>query len=95
MIERFAAAGDDGTAAVLRRILDDEVRHVGVGDRWFRHLCDERGLEPESTFASVLADAGVTVRPPLNVEARLAAGFSRRELDRLAGAASPRTGPAA
>lgn len=83
LIERFAAVGDEETAAVLRRILDDEVGHVAVGDRWFRWLCDERGVEPEATFTAVLADAGVQVRPPLNVEARLAAGFSPSELARL------------
>ena len=95
MIERFAAAGDHRTAAVLGRILDDEVGHVAVGDRWFRHLCADRGLGAEATFASILTEAGVTVRPPLNVEARLAAGFSRPELDRLAEAASRRTAPPA
>lgn len=84
MIDRFTAAGDDETAAILAVILRDEVGHVAVGDRWFRWLCAERGLEPEATFASMLADAGVVVRPPLNVEARRAAGFSDAELERLA-----------
>ncbi len=93
LIARFGAAGDDATVAVLRRILHDEVGHVAVGDRWFRHLCAERGVEPEATFATVLEEAGVLVRPPLNEEARLAAGFSPAELARLAGAASARTAP--
>jgi uncharacterized ferritin-like protein (DUF455 family) len=85
MIERFDAAGDPATAAVLRRILADEIGHVAVGDRWFRHLCAARGLEPEATFERLLAESGGRVRPPFNVEARLAAGFSSRELARLAG----------
>jgi uncharacterized ferritin-like protein (DUF455 family) len=80
MIARFTAAGDDATADVLRVILRDEVGHVAVGDRWFRWLCRQRGVDAESTFAALLAEAGVTVRPPLNVEARLAAGFSEEEL---------------
>jgi uncharacterized ferritin-like protein (DUF455 family) len=80
MIARFVAAGDESTAAILRVILADEVGHVAVGDRWFRWLCASRGVEPESTFASLLAEAGVVIRPPLNVEARRAAGFSEAEL---------------
>lgn len=85
MIARFAAVGDEATVAVLRVILRDEVGHVAVGDRWFRWLCARRGLDAEATFAALLAEEGVVVRPPLNVEARLAAGFTEAELARLAG----------
>jgi uncharacterized ferritin-like protein (DUF455 family) len=90
MLERFRAAGDDETAAVLARILADEVGHVAVGDRWFRFLCAARGVEPEATFAALLAEAGVRVRPPVNVEARLAAGFSPAELKALVPDPPPR-----
>ena len=85
MLARFEAAGDGATAAILRVILADEVGHVAVGDRWFRWCCAQRCLDPEDTFATLLAEAGVRVRPPLNVEARLAAGFGAGELARLAG----------
>jgi uncharacterized ferritin-like protein (DUF455 family) len=84
MRRRFADAGDHATAAVLDVILRDEVGHVAVGDRWFRWLCAERGVEPEPTFARLLDDAGVQVRPPLNAEARLAAGFTEAELESFA-----------
>lgn len=84
MIARFEAAGDETTAAILRVILADEVGHVAVGDRWFRWCCEARGLAPEPTFAALLAEAGVRVRPPFNVEARLAAGFDPAELEALA-----------
>lgn len=83
MIARFEAAGDEQTAAILRVILADEVGHVAVGDRWFRHLCEMRAVEPEATFAALLADAGVVLRPPFNVAARRAAGFTARELRSL------------
>lgn len=83
MIERFSSAGDEETAAVLRVVLADEIGHVAVGDRWFRWLCAERGLDPEPAFAALLDEAGVVVRPPLNIEARRAAGFSAAELSSL------------
>jgi uncharacterized ferritin-like protein (DUF455 family) len=83
---RFAAAGDHATAAILDVILADEIGHVAVGDRWFRWLCERDGLEPEATFAALLHEHGVTVRPPLNVDARRAAGFSDAELAGFDGA---------
>ena len=84
MRDRFATAGDHETADVLQRILDDEVGHVAIGDRWFRWLCAARDLEPEATFRRLLDEAGTRVVPPLNVEARRAAGFSDAELVALA-----------
>lgn len=88
MIARFEAAGDDATAAALRVILRDEVGHVAVGSRWFAHLCAIRGLEPEPTFRALLAEEGVRLVPPFNVEARLRAGFDAGELERLAAGAA-------
>ena len=83
MRDGFASAGDHQTAAVLQRILDDEVGHVAVGDRWFRWCCERRRLDPEPTFRRLLDESGTRVVPPLNVEARRAAGFSDAELAAL------------
>ncbi|HET6663027.1 MAG TPA: DUF455 family protein, partial [Acidimicrobiales bacterium] len=85
MQARFQSAGDGETAAILEVILRDEVGHVAVGDRWFRWLCHAGGLDPEVTFADLLANRRIAVRPPLNVAARRAAGFSDAELARLQG----------
>jgi uncharacterized ferritin-like protein (DUF455 family) len=43
MIAKLEAAGDAATVAVLQVILAEEVRHVEIGTRWFRHCCAERG----------------------------------------------------
>jgi uncharacterized ferritin-like protein (DUF455 family) len=84
MMERFASIGDKQTVAILRVILRDEVGHVEAGSRWFRYLCGERGLEPESTYFSLLDQhfAG-GIRCPLHKEARREAGFTESELMRL------------
>jgi uncharacterized ferritin-like protein (DUF455 family) len=77
--------GDRAGADILDVILRDEIGHVAAGDRWFRHLCAERGLEPEAAYRGLLALPGVPrPRPPFNDAARLAAGFSREELAALA-----------
>lgn len=84
MLERFREVGDTATAEVLVRILDDEVGHVAVGDRWFRHLCEKRGLDPGPTFIRLLDEARAIVPPPFNEEARRRAGFAPAELAELA-----------
>jgi uncharacterized ferritin-like protein (DUF455 family) len=84
MIERFRAAGDDDTAERLGIILRDEVGHVAIGSRWFRHLCRQRGLEPDQTYLALLDRyLDGQVRCPLNRADRLRAGFDAAELDAL------------
>jgi len=84
IMEKFRAAGDQETVAVLEVILRDEIGHVEAGSRWFRHLCRERGLESEKTYFELLGrHLGNRVSCPLHHEARQAAGFSHSELERL------------
>lgn len=76
--------GDEASIAVLDIILRDEIGHVALGDRWFRHFCAERGLEPEVTYLGLMAEFDAPWPPrPLNVEARRRAGFSAAEIARL------------
>lgn len=73
--------GDEATIAVLDIILRDEIGHVALGDRWFRHFCGQRGLEPEATYLSLMREFDAPWPPrPLNVEARQRAGFSSAEI---------------
>lgn len=84
MMERFAAIGDQATVAILEIILRDEVGHVEAGSRWFRYLCERRGMEPESTYFRLLDEhLGSAIRCPLHKSARRAAGFTETELGRL------------
>lgn len=84
MIEKLRQAGDLESVACLEIILDEEVRHVAIGSHWFRYLCDQRDLEPEATFRSLLKKyfAG-GLRGPFNHPARLQAGFTESELEEL------------
>ena len=77
--------GDPAGAGILDIILRDEIGHVGLGDRWYRHLCTERGLEPESTYRDLLTRYQAPwPQGKMNEAARLAAGFSAGELAVLA-----------
>ncbi|CAH2926136.1 MAG: FIG00005326: uncharacterized protein [uncultured Paraburkholderia sp.] len=73
---RLQQAGDRQSAAILDVILRDEIGHVLIGNRWFRHLCEEGGLDPHATYTR-LADQyhAPKLRGPFNFEARRDAGF--------------------
>ena len=81
---RLAAAGDDRAAAILDIILRDEIGHVATGNRWYRWLCDARGLDPVATYAELAGRyRAPRLRGPFNLAARRAAGFDEDELAAL------------
>ncbi len=81
---KLVQAGDKRSGEILDIILRDEVGHVAIGNHWFHWLCQQRDLEPLAIFDSirVLHDAP-RMRPPFNLDAREAAGFTQEELDYL------------
>ncbi|HEX5394367.1 MAG TPA: ferritin-like domain-containing protein [Rhodocyclaceae bacterium] len=82
---KLKQTGDAAGAAVLDVVLNDEVGHVALGDKWFRHLCAERKLEVEPTYRRLIGEYQAPWPvAPLNEKARLAAGFSADELQLLA-----------
>ena len=86
MIERLRQAGDSETVAILEVILEEEVRHVEIGTRWFRHCCAEQGLDPETTFLALLSEHFTgSLRGPFNLPARFRAGFTQKEMNAIAG----------
>ena len=84
---KVAQAGDMAAAAILDCILNDEIGHVEIGNRWYRHLCAERDLEPCATYDELAARYEAPVlKGPFNIEGRRRAGFTEAELARLAAA---------
>jgi uncharacterized ferritin-like protein (DUF455 family) len=85
IMAKLRTIGDTDALAILDIVLTDEINHVAIGDRWFRHLCAQRGLDSESTFLRLFNEFEAP-RPqaPINQQARIAAGFSERELENLA-----------
>lgn len=70
--------------AILDIILRDEVGHVATGNHWYRWLCQQQGHDPHPYYLQLTAlyDAP-RLRPPFNIEARVAAGFTPAEMDWL------------
>lgn len=81
---KLISVGDRKGADILDIILRDEIGHVAIGNHWYRHLCNLKGLDPVSTYAG-LAEAydAPKLKGPFNLEARRAAGFDEAELAQL------------
>ena len=77
-IERMRAAGDETGVRILKRILDDEIRHVRVGTRHFESVCRQRGQTAEREWNTLVNRYfRGSIKPPFNDSAREAAGLSR------------------
>ena len=90
---KLAAAGDATAAAILDRILADEIGHVEIGNRWYRWACKQAGLDPVAAYAELsVRHQAPRLKAPFNHTARLQAGFTQSEIDWLeqtAATASP------
>jgi uncharacterized ferritin-like protein (DUF455 family) len=81
---KLVGAGDHRAGEILDVILHDEIGHVAAGNRWYRFVCDQRGLDPITTYAELATRyQAPKLRAPFNLEARRAAGFNEAELAAL------------
>ncbi len=82
--KKLVGAGDVKVGEILDVILRDEIGHVAVGNKWYRWLCEQRKLEPISTYAGLVKKYDPPkLRRPFNLEARRLAGFDEAELQAL------------
>ena len=82
--KKLVSAGDHKAGAILELILREEIGHVAIGNRWYRHVCAERGLDPVAAYADLARRHNAPfLRGPFNLEARRAAGFTEEELTSL------------
>ena len=67
--------------AILEIILFDEIGHVAIGNYWYRWLCAREGLDPIAHYKKLALEFDAPrLKPPINMEARLKAGFVTEEL---------------
>jgi uncharacterized ferritin-like protein (DUF455 family) len=84
MIRKLQGIGDDRLVEILQVIFDEEIGHVSIGTRWFHYLCDQRGLDAEETFLGLIEKYMSGAKfGPFETDARIRAGFSDEELERL------------
>ena len=81
---KLVSVGDHRAGEILDIILAEEIGHVAAGNRWYRYLCAQRGLDPLITYAELIAQYDAPkLRPPFNMAARRLAGFEEAELAAL------------
>ena len=85
MTGKLRAVGDGRSADILQVIHDEEIAHVGAGIRWFRFLCERRGLEPAAAYGALVRERFKgRIKPPFNRKSRDAAGFGAEFYEPLA-----------
>jgi uncharacterized ferritin-like protein (DUF455 family) len=78
MLERVRAQGDVRGAAILQRILDDEIRHVAQGVKHFVAHAQASGEVPDSRWKTLVQKHFKSgLKEPFNDSARRSAGLSR------------------
>jgi uncharacterized ferritin-like protein (DUF455 family) len=77
-IERFQDAGDGASARILERIMEDEIRHVAFGVRWFESRCQSLNCAPHQLWKDLVSrHFRGSLKPPFNDSARQQAGLTR------------------
>jgi len=76
MIANLERVGDEASAAVLRIIYEEEIGHVAIGWRWFRHVAEARGLDADAIWPDLVRrHFRGRLKPPFNAPARTQAGL--------------------
>lgn len=82
--DRFRQIKETRAVEILEIILNDEIGHVLIGNRWFNFLCSKEGISPISAYRELAAKYRAPVlKGPFNIEARKRAGFTPEEIDLL------------
>ena len=85
-VAAFERAGDDRSAAILKRIYADEIRHVAAGTRWFGIGCEAQGFAVVAHWQRLIrTHFRGSLKPPFNDSARDEAGLSREFYEGVAG----------
>lgn len=81
MIKRLRHQDYKKAVSILQVIYDEEIGHVEAGSRWFKYICSQQQLDPDTTYRRLVKQyAKNKIRKPINDEARLQAGFSEEEI---------------
>ena len=82
--DRFKQIKDARAVEILEIILNDEIGHVLIGNRWFNFLCSKDNLSPIVAYRELAGKYRAPVlKGPFNIEARKQAGFTSEELSLL------------
>ena len=72
LINKLKSCGDETSANIMKKIVEDEVTHVKIGMKWFKIICNMNGITNyEETFKSICNGYLTSpIFPPFNDELR-------------------------
>jgi uncharacterized ferritin-like protein (DUF455 family) len=72
LINKLKSLGDEKSANIMKKIIDDEVYHVKTGMKWFKIICDLKGINNYEEAFIAICDQYLTspLFPPFNDELR-------------------------
>jgi len=71
MIKKLRRGGDGESADILQVIYEDEIGHVAIGSRWFRWICEKRGVPAQQNWQQLVQHHfHGSLKPPFNKPAR-------------------------
>lgn len=84
IVKKLKSIGDNKAVEILAIVHRDEIGHVESGTRWFRYLCEKRGLNSDEIFKDLINQymKGI-LRGPFDHDVRKRAGFTEEELSFL------------
>lgn len=81
IVKKLKGIGDKKAVDILAIVHRDEIGHVEIGTKWFRYLCEQRGLNSEQIFKELIEKyMKGTLRGPFDHDVRKQAGFTEEEL---------------
>ncbi|BBN17207.1 hypothetical protein MPTK1_7g12790 [Marchantia polymorpha subsp. ruderalis] len=93
LVKRLSGLADHRSAAIVRRIGEEEVAHVGVGVTWFLRVCEKLQIDPGLTFKEMMVECNIELHGPFNHTARARAGLQREWYDNSEATESTESGP--
>jgi uncharacterized ferritin-like protein (DUF455 family) len=85
-IKSLEETGDMRAARILSRIYTDEIRHVGIGHKWYANRCEMLDFKPNLHWQHLVKTYfRGPLKRPFNDSARVRAGLTRDYYEPLAG----------
>jgi len=82
IIEKLNSSGDKLSSSYLKKIYEDEINHVAIGEYWFRWMCILEKKDPKNEWMRIVKNyIPNLIKPPLNLKARKKAGISEYMTD--------------
>jgi uncharacterized ferritin-like protein (DUF455 family) len=72
LINKLKSMGDEKSASIMKKIIEDEVNHVKTGMKWFKIICNMKGVSYCEDAFKKICDEYLTspLFPPFNDELR-------------------------